>query len=450
MFARAASCDVTPRDLAVRLAGYASRRTPPARVLDPIEISALLLEDGGRRCVIFSFDLMIVGAELAATIRARLQGRGFQPDDILLLASHTHSAPATDQACVNLGVPDRKTVEALAEAADDLMGRMEGQQASEIELSLFQGLMNHSINRRRYWPFPTVGRTYGFRLTSFSMAPNPRGPVDERATVALLRRAKDDKPIAVLWHYTCHPTAVVPENVISADYPGIIRRTLRERFGDIPCIFVQGFCGDIRPNMASSRRPGWRERLQQAVRRLVSGPGFAACTAEDWSRWSQSMAARMNGVLDARPTPLPTGHLQSGAASLGLDAFFSGSKPDKDLSIQVVRIGERLEIIAVSAEVTVPWQGILDTALPSADGVIRLHAGYAGALFGYLPTAAQVAEGGYEVEGFQPLFGLSGHFEAVRIEAAVIGCLRDAFQDMDSRANRSEPLALATDAREHR
>jgi hypothetical protein len=57
--------------------------------------------------------------------------------------------------------------------------------------------------------------------------------------------------------------------------------------------------------------------------------------------------------------------------------------------------------------------------------------GYLGALFGYLPTAAQVAEGGYEVDGFQPLFGLSGHFEADRITPAVVGCVRSAFEAME-------------------
>ena len=444
MFARAASCDVTPRDRQVRLAGYPSRRAPATHILDPIEISALLLECGETRCLIFSFDLMIVGSELAGMIRSRLLPRGFEAANIVLLASHTHTAPATDRACVNLGVADPQVVEGLAEAADNLVRRMEGETPCEIDLSLFQGRLHHAVNRRRYWPFPTVGRTYGLRLSSFSMAPNPSGPVDERTTVALLRRTADNKAVAVLWHYTCHPTAVVPDDVISADYPGAVRRALREHFGDIPCIFVQGFCGDIRPNMPSSLRPDWRERLRQLARRLVSGPRFAASTSADWSGWSRSMAARMRDILTAGPSAtLPIHGLQCGSASLALDRFFSGSKPDKDLSVRIVRIGKQLEIIALSAEVTVPWQGILDSAVPTPDGCIRLHAGYEGALFGYLPTAAQVAEGGYEVEGFQPLFGLSGHFEADRIEAAVIGCVRSAFDDLDSRVRRGQPTAPA-------
>lgn len=450
LLARAASCDVTPKDPEVRLAGYASRRKAASGILDPIEISALLLECGQSRCLILSFDLMIVGSELADMIHAKLVGRGFEPGEIVVLASHTHSAPATDRACAALGVPDPQLVEALAEAADNLVRRIQDQRPSEIDLSVFQGRLRHSINRRRYWPFPTLGRAYGFRLTSFVMAPNPAGPVDERATVILLRHTRGGEVLGVLWHYACHPTAVVPDSVISADYPGAVRHALRERFGDVPCIFMQGFCGDIRPNLESSLKLGFRERIQRFVRTLVSGPAFAACTAGDWTRWSQSMAARIREIVQGTPEALPIASLQCGSARLALDAFFAGSRPDKELSVQIIRIGAQLEIIALSAEVTVPWQRILDSAVAPPEGGIRLHAGYAGALFGYLPTAAQVAEGGYEVDGFQPLFGLSGHFEADRMEAAVIGCVRRAFEDLERRTHHVEPAALASGSRDDR
>ena len=190
LLARAASCDVTPRDRPVRLAGYASRRTPVSTILDPIEISVVLLECSGRRCLIFSFDLMIVGSELQNMILAKLQRMGFRPDEIVLLASHTHSAPATDQACARLGIPDVEFVDEVAEAAENLVRQIQRQQPAEVGLEVFQGRLNHSINRRRYWPFPTIGRTYGFRLTSMIFAPNPSGPKDERATVVLLRKSR--------------------------------------------------------------------------------------------------------------------------------------------------------------------------------------------------------------------------------------------------------------------
>jgi len=108
--ARVASCDVTPRDRQVRLAGDMLRTTPVSTVLDPIEISVLLLECSARRCLIFSFDLMVVGSELQNMLHEKVQRLGFGADEIVLLAWHTHSAPATDKACQLPGVPDTDTM----------------------------------------------------------------------------------------------------------------------------------------------------------------------------------------------------------------------------------------------------------------------------------------------------------------------------------------------------
>jgi hypothetical protein len=426
MFARSAFCDVTPRGREVRLAGYAARRDPARRILDPIEISAVLLQLGARRCLIVSFDLMIVGAELAEMIHARLDRRGYAPAEILLLASHTHSAPATDRACERLGVADPDIVAALADAVDGLVRRIEADEPQPVALTIRQGRLDHSINRRRRWPFPTFGRTYGLRLSSISMAPNPSGPRDERVTVMLLCRADDGQVLSILWHYACHPTSVV-DNAVSADYPGAVRSALRSQFGAVACIFIPGFCGDVRPDITSSLRLGPAERVRGFARRLLSGPTFARCSPDDTARWRESLAAAVSAIMRGRAAPIPAvTELQVGMASIPLAAFFRGSAPAKPLLAQVVRLGKSLEIVALSAEACVGWEAILDRALPAPQGCIRLYAGYLGALFGYLPTRAQIAEGGYEVTGFQLLFGLSGTFLAERIDAAVIGCVSDA------------------------
>jgi hypothetical protein len=111
--------------------------------------------------------------------------------------------------------------------------------------------------------------------------------------------------------------------------------------------------------------------------------------------------------------------------------LFQGSAPDKPLAVQVVRLGDVLELVALSAEATVEWQSIIDREVPVRNGRIRLYAGYLGALFGYLPTAVQIPEGGYEVEGFQQLFGLSGKFDSEKITSCVMGGVQQAFDDLE-------------------
>jgi hypothetical protein len=437
MFARAASCDVTPRDRPVRLSGYYNRTDPVSTVLDSIEVSGILLECAGQRCLIFSFDLMTVGAELQNLITTKLTKYGFEPREIVLFASHTHFAPATDQACSRLGTPDEQFVGDVANSVESLVQQMLREDASEVRLEVLRGHLRHSINRRRFWPFPTFGRTYGFRFSSVSMAPNPQGPVDELATVLLLRKVNGERILGVIWHYTCHPTAVTPDNVISPDYPGTVRQALREQFGNIPCVFAQGFCGDIRPNIRSSRRQvGLRERVRRVARTVISGPSFRAVDAEDWKRWSASLAGHVLNISRNEPHNVisPT-NLGTGVSHIPVSDFFSGSAPDKPLAVHVIRFGDDLELVALSAEMTVDWKGVIERAIPTKGNQIRLYVGYLGALFGYMPTASQITEGGYEVEGFQTLFGLSGKFKADRIEITVTDGVKRAFK------NSSAPIS---------
>lgn len=436
MLARTAFCDITPRDRPVRLAGYASRQEPAAAILDPIEISAVLLECGGRRCLLVSFDLMVVGAELQAMIHTRLARHGFQPSEIFLLASHTHFAPATDRACAALGEPDAPFVDAAAAATEQLMVKMLGEEPVAIRLDVKRGELDHSINRRRFWPLPTLSRTYGFRPSCFAMAPNPDGATDERATVVLLRRADNDATIGAIWHYTCHATAVVPSGVISADFPGTARRALRRQFGEVPVVFAQGFCGDISPNRSRpAGRSGFRDRLRRLRRILIAGPTFPSSTPADWTRWSESVAAAIARIASGpTETSCAPATLATGAATIPLGAFFNGTAPDKPLTAQVLTLGGDIELVALSAEVTVEWEAILDREAPVRDGRLRLYAGYLGALYGYLPTAEQIREGGYEVEGFQRLFSLSGHFDADKIIPAVADCVKRAIHDSTTAA----------------
>lgn len=431
VLARAAHCDVTPRDRRVPLAGYAARVAPVSDVIDPIEISALLLEAGGRRSLLLSFDLMLIGSELQSLVQSKLAMRGFDLGETVLLASHTHSAPATDQACRRLGEPDAGFVAFAAEAIDGLVARLLREEPSEVRLELFRGRLDHSINRRLHWPFPTIGRMHGFRANGITISPNPSGPKNEIATAIVLRKEQGSEPLAVLWHYTCHPTAMPLTDTISADYPGVARRLLRQQFGDVACVFAQGFCGNVRPHIVPSGKIALRERIRRAIRVISSGPLFPVPSFKDWQAWSESLSAELLRIAGGAPIKVCSGgSVRTSTASVPLNHFFHGSTPEKPLTVHIVRIGEEVEIVALSAEASVEWQEILDAALPT-EGRIRLYAGYSGALFGYLPTGQQVTEGGYEVDGFQRLFGLSGQFDSNRVEPAVVACVRQAFENLE-------------------
>jgi hypothetical protein len=433
MFARAAHCDVTPRDRPVRLAGFASRQMPVSTILDPIEIAALLLESDGCRCLILGFDLMIVGSELAGLIQSRLGKLGFRPDEMMMLASHTHCAPATDSACARLGAPDTRFINDAADAVDRLVRKILADRPREISIDFFQGRLDHSINRRRHWPFPTYDRTQGLQWASVTFSPYPAGPRGEQATVMLIKATDNGAPLAAFSHYTCHPTSVMPTDTISADYPGAIRGLLRARFGDIACLFAPGFCGDITPRLVpSERRQTLGEHFARLRRLVIAGYTVPTVTSADTVAWRESLVAGLGAILaEGTAKTLRPQRLRSGSSAIPLGAFFTGTAPDKKLTAQILRLGDELELFALSAEPTLEWQRILDDASPPASQAIRLYTGYLGDVFGYLPTARQVTEGGYEVNGFQSLFGMSGRFDSNRIVAAVTGCVRSAIDNLE-------------------
>jgi hypothetical protein len=445
MRARAAHCDVTPRDRPVRLAGFASRQAPVSTIRDPLEISALLLEDGGRRCLILGFDVMIVGAELAGMILSRLSGLGFKPEEVTMLASHTHCAPATGRACARVGEPEAQFVADAADAVEHLVHRILRDRPRPASFDVFRGQLDHSINRRRRWPFPTWDRTQGLQWASVTFSPYPAGPRDERTTVVVVRDQEDRTPLASFWHYACHPTSTIPFDVISADFPGAVRGMLRERFGEIPCLFMLGFCGDITPRIAPSpQRLSLPEHARKLLRVIVAGYMVPTVSAADSLAWQRSVVAGLDAIIAAGPErTLQPQRLRSGSATIPLSDFFAGVAFHNRLAARVIQLGAELEILALSAEPTVEWQHILDGVVPPAPGAIRLYVGYLGAVFGYLPTARQVPEGGYEVNGFQSLFGMSGRFDAEKIGPAVARCVESAFANLEQTSDGAVSLAGA-------
>ena len=326
MLARAAHCDVTPRDRPVRLAGYASRQTPVSTILDSIEIAALLLEGGGRRCLILSFDLMIVGKELADLIQSRLHALGFRPDEVMMLASHTHCAPATDSACARLGTPDPQFIRDATEAVETLVRRIQREPAAR---NMPRGVSRESRPRHQSPPLLAVsdlrqdaGAAMGqrdlFALPGRSARragerhPDQGGGRPHAARGFLALRLPSD-----LRDRRRRPS--VPT------IPALIRRLLRQRFGDIPCLFAPGFCGDITPRLVpAEQRQTLGERVAKFRRMIIAGYTVPTITSADAAAWRESLVARLAAIIADGPaqTLRPEG-LRSGSSSIPLSAFFS-------------------------------------------------------------------------------------------------------------------------------
>ena len=93
----------------------------------------------------------------------------------------------------------------------------------------------------------------------------------------------------------------------------------------------------------------------------------------------------------------------------GLNVREIGLNSHKELRLQDIWLGSDLVVSGLSAEVAVEYVELL-RKLRAPARVIPV--GCVGDVYGYLPVDAMVPEGGYEVRGFVPRFGLRGRVVA--------------------------------------
>jgi hypothetical protein len=384
----------------VPFGGSGYRREPFESVADQLEVNVLRLEAPASEIVLVSFDLMFVGLDLEHAVRAHVQGR-VSPEQLLLAASHTHFAPAVDMSKPGFTPVDETYLAWVQSQAIEAIDAVFAQELEPVCPVFLQTTVDHAINRRRRRPLKRDRGRYRVRFGAMGLGPNPQGPRDE--TVRMLRLdTAEGRPLAVLWGYSCHPTRFPAKRSVSAEYPGVVRAALREEHSaELPVGFLQGFAGDIsQPARMRGRGPkSW-------LRRLVHGPTFDFFTPEAWRTWSGSLADRVVTLSRQAGTPIGS-DIAAGRARRHLSDFMEGA-PERDVTFQVVRLGDAVVLAGVSAEPVTALRGCVKGAL--GDDVHVWPIGYIDDVFGYLPTARMLGEGGYEVKDFKLAFGLSGDF----------------------------------------
>ncbi len=207
--------------LGTPMAGFMARVGGSTGVLDPLTISVLVLEAGDQQFAIVAVDLLGVDREIVDEIEQRT---GVEPGWLAVCASHTHSGPA--------GITKQVRNDPDAEISPELRERFISI-CSETVLQARVGLSHASLS-------------YGSaRAKGVSANRNSEnGPFDPMVHVLRVRDRKR-RPVATVVHFACHPTILpASSNLISADFPGAIRRALRnEKFGAV--LFANGAAGDV-------------------------------------------------------------------------------------------------------------------------------------------------------------------------------------------------------------
>jgi len=246
----------------VQGAGLARRATA---IHDDLEANALYLSNGDTQLLIISCDL--AGLDSAFTTRAREfvgKATGIPSRNVLIACTHTHGGPSVLKTNCLMPVDEdylKRLENWLMELASTAM-----KSARPGKIGWGKGTLQIGFNRRLCWADGTHTMHGDAKRTDFAGLEGPDDPQHLALSVCDL----SNKEICVLYHNTTHPTLFYGAGVYSADFPGVTRKILRNKFGGIPVLYLNGAQGDIAINDMLHPTKGSREEQLQRIGRQVA------------------------------------------------------------------------------------------------------------------------------------------------------------------------------------
>jgi hypothetical protein len=260
-----------------------------------------------------------------------------------------------------------------------------------VKIGVARGNADFAHNRRKRLPDGRVAMWWR------NAEREPSGPVDKEVAVIRLERA-DGTPLAVMFHYACHPVVLGPDNYeYSADYVGTARATVEEAL-QTTCLFLQGACGDINPYMDKTPLDaGGVEEMRKMGRSLGE---LVVATARQ-----VVMVASENPSIQFEVQQIPVrvrwdiGDPEVRAVlSKAYGPRFDGviAKTIKNnmvtCRLTTVLIDGKVALVGMPGEFFVAFQTMLKIRSPIRDTFL---VGYTNGYHAYFPTLVDAALGGY-------------------------------------------------------
>jgi len=376
-----ATIDITPKK-PVTLSGYGGRKGLSKGVHDPLSARIVAFENNGKRLVLVSTDLIGFYGGTAEHFRSAILTKfKLQPSELFLTAIHTHSAPTLtidkDKGHENnlkyTNTLKDKLIKVIAQALDS---------TAPVRIGAGIGYSPVGSNRREVrldgsgWP----------KGEAIRLGRNPYGPTDKQVLVAKLAKA-DGTPLATLFDYATHATAMGPKNyIISGDVLGLAEQFVENILGpDLIAPAFAGASGDIDP---------WYRVL----------PEFN--TEAGWIPEPVLLGTLLGEEVvhvyrDIEETTA-TGKIETAFITMALPKKpddDSGEKPARakdqtaSLNIAAARVGE-ITFVGFGCEMCTEIGMAIKAASPCKHTFVITHCNGAA---GYLPTKEMYKEGGYEV-----------------------------------------------------
>ena len=249
----AAVCDLTPPE-PVALDGQMHTRISTSAAT-PILANVIAFEgenDKGVKsaCIMVSLDLVGIRPELESAIRAEVVKAipGFDPHQLILSATHTHTAPVADvnKYYIAPNVKCMRPNEFCQFAGRKLAPVLAAAWKERQEVRYSYGLADAYVAQSRR-PVYIGGKAIMYGKTSRPDFRRLEATEDHDVNSMFFWNTKD-KLVAMIVNVSCPSQVVEGLSVLHADYWHFVRQQLYKRYGkDIPVVSLCGAAGDMCP-----------------------------------------------------------------------------------------------------------------------------------------------------------------------------------------------------------
>lgn len=408
--AGAAVVDISPTNFPVIVNGGFLEVLAKAKV-DDLYARALVLDDGKNQIALVVVDSCMMPRDFLDPIKRMAQETtGIPVGNIMISATHTHSAPAAmgvlgsraDEAYKSFLAP--QIVRAITMAHKNKV-------AARIGWTAFQDDEHTFCRRWIYQPDKMLMDPFGDKTVRANMHPGhknpnvigPSGPVDTAITLLSVQTDKG-KPLAVFANYSMH---YYGSPAVSADYYGhfcnALNQNILANYPGSNCIsfMSQGTSGDLMWMNYGDVAP--KRDVHAFAKTLATRcyKALATVSYKDWvpleikesllsfnkrapdkkrESWARNLVSKMQSTLPKNRDEV-----------YAMEQIFLLEKPNAELKLQVVRIGG-LGIAAIPNEVF----GITGLKIKEQSPFeITMNIELANGAEGYIPPPEQHALGGY-------------------------------------------------------
>ncbi len=417
----------------LRLATFDIDATPPVgfmmaydrvRRVDELGLRCrgIVLSGSGSPIVLCAVDWIGIGNESQDVFRQRIaNAAGTTPERVAVHTLHQHDAPRCDfgaeallhqVGASDLGAHDgsfaREVLDRLAVAIESAMKTT--QRVTHAGFAIAE-VKDIASNRRI---MDDAGKVRATRYTATrdpELRALPDGTIDPQ--LSSLTFYDNDKPLAVLTYYACHPQSYYRTGVPSPDFPGIARFFRGQDQPDVLHVHFNGAGGNVGAGKyndgAKENRLQLASRLADAMQRAYESTEKFAITASevDWKVNNVSLPLAPHLNRETLSQELAKSDAVSYWGSAGKLAWVLRCERGQGIDLGCLSVGD-VRVLHMPGELFVEYQLAAKTMRRDLKVAMAAYGDYGP---GYIGTAIAYGEGGYETS--QPASSVAPEVETV-------------------------------------